>query len=368
MTAVKPVLDAYLDINAVLGLSVLIWLLARAATSQTRLRHNYMAQLRVLKTLCVCVVLSPFLALGVAALVAHLWPGRAVAIGDFAVSAYLRGDIAMPATQFETLLNTPQRWVDLVLSGENPLLTAAIAFMALFSFRMMLRTLLDAIAIRSTISTSFLWRQSAKVDIRLSDRISVPFAVRGIRRRHVILPSHLLNTPRELRFALSHELQHIRTRDVEWELGFEFLRPLLFWNPAYWALKYQFNRLRELACDQSVVTRRGIDVQDYTNCLLDYCARTVSQARPRVLNVALVSGGRAKRVLRQRVIALRDAPTIHAPVPVFFLGATLTFGILLALGAASVRQTKDWSHDRLMLSTVVNLERLEARTQGKLRP
>ena len=38
--------------------------------------------------------------------------------------------------------------------------------------------------------------------------------------------------------------------------------------------------------------------------------------------------------------------------------------LVLGLGAASVRQTEDWSHDRIMLSTVVNLERLEARNQG----
>lgn len=364
MTAVKPVLDAFFDLNVVLALSALIWLGARAVVAQSRLRHNYMTQLRILKALCVCVLLSPGLALGVTAMVTLVLPGQTLAIGDIAVAAYLRGDIAMPATQFETLLNTRQRWLDLMLSGQNPVLTALLSLLALAAVRMLLRTIQDARAIHGTVMTSFLWRRSPKVDIRLSDRITVPFAVRGLRRRHVILPSHLLDTPRELRFALAHELEHVRARDVEWELGFEMLRPLLFWNPAYWVLKYQFNRLRELACDQSVVARRGINARDYADCLLDYCARTVAQGRPRVLNVALVSGGKAKRVLRQRVIALADAPTVHAPLPAFYLSTTLVFAVLMALGAASIRQTQDWSHDRLMLSTVVNLERLEARNHG----
>ncbi len=364
MTAVKPVLDAYLELNLVLGLAALIWLTARSVLSKTSLSHGFVVQLRALKALCLCVLFSPLLALGVSVLASHTSANGAVAIGDIAVAAYLRGDIAMPATQFEALLNTRQRWVETMLSGEHSILSIILAIMVLVSFAYTLRVIRDGLAIRETVNNSFLWRRSAKVDIRLSDRITVPFAVRGLRRRHVVLPTHLLDTPRDLRFALAHELQHVRTGDVEWELGFELLRPLLFWNPAYLVLKYQFDRLRELACDQSVVARKGVDARDYTACLLDYCARTVVRGSPRVLNVALVTGGKAKRVLRQRVIALADAPSVQTTMPHMFLGMTAVFAMVLGLGAASVQQTEDWSHDRLMLSTVVNLERLEARNQG----
>ncbi|WP_170788409.1 M56 family metallopeptidase [Ruegeria lacuscaerulensis] len=361
MTAVKPVLDAYLEWNIVLALAALVWLVVRAIMGRTRLQYGFVAQLQALKALCLCVVLSPVLAIGAFALTsAH----GTVALGDIAVAAYLRGDIAMPATQFEALLNTRERWVEVFVSGAYPGLSAIFGLVVVMAAAYAVRVLRDGLAIRETIQTSFLWRHSAKVDIRLSDRIAVPFAVRGLRRRHVVLPSHLLDTPRELRFALAHELQHVRAGDVEWELGFEILRPLLFWNPAYLVLKYQFDRLRELACDQSVVARRGINARDYTACLLDYCARTVRKGSPRVLNVALVTGGKAKRVLRQRVMALAEAPAVRSGTPVLFLGLTLVFATVLGFGAASVQQTEDWSHDRLMLSTVVNLERLEARNSG----
>ncbi|GAA6161187.1 hypothetical protein NBRC116589_33610 [Ruegeria sp. HU-ET01832] len=364
MTAVKPVLDVYLELNIVLGLAALIWMAARVALTKTPMQYGFVAQLRALKALCLCVLISPVLAVGIGALAAQTSSHGTVAIGDIAVAAYLRGEIAMPATQFEALLNTRERWVEILLSGAYPLVSAALSLLAVMAVVYLLRAVRDGIAIRQTIQNSFLWRRSAKVDIRLSDRITVPFAVRGLFRRHVVLPSHLLDTPRELRFALAHELQHVRAGDVEWELGFELLRPLLFWNPAYIALKYQFDRLRELACDQSVVSRRGIDARDYTNCLLDYCAKTISRGSPRVLNVALVTGGKAKRVLRQRVLALTEAPSVQSTAPVVFLVLTLTFAAVLGLGAASVQQTEDWSHDRLMLSTVVNLERLEARNAG----
>ena len=72
MTAVKPVLDAYLDLNVVLALSALIWLAARAALRPTVQRHNFIVQLRVLKALCLCVLLSPVLALTVTALSAQM--------------------------------------------------------------------------------------------------------------------------------------------------------------------------------------------------------------------------------------------------------------------------------------------------------
>lgn len=364
MTAVKPVLDAYLEWNLVLGLAAILWLVARGLLSRTSFSHGFVAQLRALKALCLCIVVSPLLALGVSAMASVTQVKGTVAIGDIAVAAYLRGDIAMPATQFEALLNTRQRWVEILLGGDYPVVSAILVLMALASLIYALRVIRDGLAIRETVNTSFLWRRSAKVDIRLSDRISVPFAVRGLRRRHVVLPSHLLDTPRELRFALAHELQHVRAGDVEWELGFELLRPLLFWNPAYLVLKYQFGRLRELACDQWVVARKNIDANDYTKCLLDYCARTVVRGSPRVLNVALVTGGKAKRVLRQRVIALADAPAMQSSMPFMILGVSILFALILGLAAASVQQTEDWSHDRLMLSTVVNLERLEARNQG----
>ncbi|WP_171131158.1 MULTISPECIES: M56 family metallopeptidase [unclassified Ruegeria] len=364
MTAVKPVLDAFLEFNVVLGFSALIWLAVRGTLSLTPMRYGFVAQLRSLKILCIGVMLSPVLAMGVSSFVSQVWPERAVALGDIAVAAYLRGEIAMPAAQFETLLNTRERWVDHVLSGGSAFVVFALSVLALLAAVLAIRVALNALAIRKAVRTSFLWRQSAKVDIRLSDRVTVPFAVRGLRRRHVVLPSHLLNSPRDLRFALAHEFQHIRALDVEWELGFELLRPLLFWNPAYLAIKHQFDRLRELACDQSVVSRKGIEATDYTACLLDYCARSVNLKVPRILHVALVNGPKAKRVLRQRVIALTDAPVKTTQLSAIFFGLTLSLVVVLAIGSASVRQTQNWSHDRIMLSTVVNLERLEARNQG----
>ncbi|MEX0327447.1 MAG: M56 family metallopeptidase [Ruegeria sp.] len=364
MTAVKPVLDTYLELNVVIVLSALIWLGARSLLASTSLRADYSAHLRVLKTLFLCILFSPLLALCVPIVFDALWPGRAVAIGDIAVAAYLRGDISVPATQFEAYLNARQNFEDTLLGGGSAAFTLVIAAMAVVGAMLVFRVILAAVRIRETVNSSYLWRSTAKVDVRLSDRIVVPFAVRGVFRRHVVIPSHLLDKPNELRFAISHEFQHVRACDVEWELALELMRPLFFWNPAYHVLKYQFERLRELGCDQSIVERRRLDTSDYANCLLDYCARTVSGEKSYVFKVALVTGGKAKRVLRQRVLALADASTGTRQLPAIVFAVSLVFGSLLAVGSASLQQTDDWSHDRIMLSTVVNLERLAERSRG----
>ncbi len=364
MTAVKPVLDIYLELNLVMVLALLVWLGARFVLRRTSLRSAYFVQLRVFKVLLLCILLSPVLAVGLSELLRIVLPGRPVAIGDIAVAAYLRGDIALPATQFESLLNGWERWAENLLNGGSVAASVALATLAIGAIVLTFRVAHAALRIRQTVNASFLWRRSAKVDVRLSDRITVPFAVRGLRRRHVVLPTHLLDNPNELRFAIAHEFQHVRAGDVEWQLTLELLRPLLFWNPAYIALKYEFERLRELGCDQSIVARRRLDAGQYATCLLDYCGRIVSPNRSYVLDVALVSGGRAKRVLRQRVLALSDAPLRHHPFKMLVGGCTLAFVGILAFGSASVRQTDGWSHDRLMLSTVVNLERLAERNQS----
>ena len=79
------------------------------------------------------------------------------------------------------------------------------------------------------------------------------------------------------------------------------------------------------------------------------------------MNVGLVRTRNrgARLALEGRLLALQRIPDHHANRYVlWWVTGVLVLGIFLA--AASVRDPGDWSHDRLMLSTVVNLERMEA--------
>ncbi|MEM9974777.1 MAG: M56 family metallopeptidase [Pseudomonadota bacterium] len=365
MTAMKPVLDVIIDANVVFLLAFGLWWLVQTAMARSPLATDFMTQLRLLRVVLFVVLLSPLLSFLAVAAGQFLWPKTPITVADLAVAAYLRGEISIPALQFEALLNTRSRVIDMVLSGEMPLLTTLFAVLAAGVILQATLTLRAARRVSGVIAGSYLWRRTPTTDIRLSDTVAIPFAARGLFRRHVVLPSSILTNRNDLRVVLAHEFQHLRQGDVEWELAFELLRPLLFWNPVYRLWKQAFDRLRELSCDQAVIAARRITPRAYAECLLSFCERRVTRRWPRVMNVAFVrSGSRAaRRALETRVLALEHGRGLgQAQRIVPLLALLLAVGIVLA--AASVRQPGDWSQDRLMLSTIVNLERLDAINRG----
>ena len=86
---------------------------------------------------------------------------------------------------------------------------------------------------------------------------------------------------------------------------------------------------------------------------------------PERMNVAFLRLGSkgARKALETRVLALQT-PSAERHSPILLWATTVVMIIGIVLAAASVRNSGDWSHDRLMLSTVVNLERLEAINRG----
>lgn len=361
MTAMKPVLDFVFDANVVFFVAFGLWTVTQFALSKSKWKNDYALQLRLLRIVFVCVILSPFLSFASVTISYAIWASAPFTVSDLAVAAYLRGDIAVPAVQFEEILNTRSRLFDALLAGQMPWLTALVAVIAVGSAALFAQALRTVIHINELVKNSYVWRQTKSTDIRLSDTASVPFAVRGLRRRHVVLPSSLIVAPRQLRVVLAHEFEHLRQGDVEWELLFEFLRPLLYWNPVFLLWKKAFARLRELSCDRAVLETLKISPREYADCLLHFCARRTRHCRAERLNVGLVRTRTwgARQALENRLLALQSGHENNRSTFVFW-SATSVLAIGVFLAAASVRNPSDWSHDRLMLSTVVNLERMEA--------
>jgi beta-lactamase regulating signal transducer with metallopeptidase domain len=177
-----------------------------------------------------------------------------------------------------------------------------------------------------------------------------------------------LFTAGDMGIALAHELQHLRQSDTGWEIGLELLRPLFFWNPVFSLWKRQMESLRELACDQQLLARGRTAPRAYADCLLRVCAASLGagpQGRSVAVTVPLVlaaSPGNHRRAaaLEARLTALLDA---GVPQPRRWVGAlalsVLLFG--LSIAAVGVQRQGGWSQDRLMLATIVNLERLDQR-------
>lgn len=365
MTAMKPVLDLVVDANVVLIVAFVLWRLAQAALARSPLSSDFRLQIRLLRCVLLFVILSPFLSLTAVTISQSLWPKAPITVSDLAVASYLRGDIAMPALQFEELLNTRNRLFEVILTGELPWLTGALALAICGSVYLLIQTMIALFWVRSVVSDSYVWRRTRATDVRLSDTINVPFVARGLFRYHVVLPSRLVMRPKELRIVLAHEFEHIRQNDVEWELAFELLRPVLYLNPAFLLWKRTFNRLRELNCDQAVLSSLRISPREYARCLLGFCGQGTAAQPVEIMNVAFLRTGSAtaRLALEERFLALRKKPGKHRSGPVFWpLALIFAFGITAS--AASVRNPGDWSQDRLTLSMVVNLERYNAYSTG----
>ncbi|MEM8731035.1 MAG: M56 family metallopeptidase [Pseudomonadota bacterium] len=365
MTVTKPILDLFVDANILLCLAFCLWRGGQMLIHRSRLRHDHARQLTLMKTVFGLTLISPLLAYGAVMLGHWVFPNTPLTVSDIAVAAYLRGEIALPAVEFEAALSARNRFTIAVLEGQVPWATLALCIVALGGVYQAIRTVWSVARVRRAIEGSYLWRRTDRTEIRISDTVEVPFAARGLFRRFIVLPSSLLTHPRELRLVLAHEVQHLRSGDVEWELAFEALRPLLYWNPAFVLWKRSFDHLRELSCDQSVMQSRRISPSEYAQCLLEFCERRVSGPWPKAMSVAFVRAGHgaSRRAFEARILAIFEGKRAQRSGLLVAAAATvLSLGLVLA--AASVRQPGDWSQDRLMLSTIVNLERFAVINQG----
>ena len=367
MPTLSALLDAYIDVNILLAFASLLWMATAAGLRTFGFAHTYTAQLMTLRLVFLAIILSPVSVAGLL-LVAErsgILGANPVNLTDFIVAQYLQGRFEMDPTRLEALLGARRQLANGGSGLGGVVALAAWLFGLGFAF-FALRLGASMLKLRRVLDDSFVWRRFGRLDLRLSDTASVPFSTRSLRRRIVVLPSAMLAEPDDLRMALGHELQHLRQHDVDWEIGMELLRPFFFWNPAYYILRRQVEALRELSCDRQVLDRKGYDVATYCQCLLRVCHNSLKRRRLFAVStpvVALVQnenrlfGQRSAQVLRHRMVALIDGKVERHPAALAALMLLPLVGLTL-LAAVSIQRPGDWSQDRLMLSTIINLERL----------
>ena len=169
----------------------------------------------------------------------------------------------------------------------------------------------------------------------------------------------MLTESEDVRLVIGHELQHFRQGDLVWEILLEALRPLFFWNPAFVLWKRHIDTLRELGCDQQLMLRRPVVATRYADCLLRVCQNAIAGRQPIALPaVPLVPANR--QTLETRIRALCAEPVAdRSRLSLIFV---LPVAAAILLFSVFIPQSGDWSQDRIMLSSIVNLERLDART------
>lgn len=283
------------------------------------------------------------------------------------VAYYLNGGFEMQATKFERLVLMRDTFTINVMNTAGWVAWAAIAAFLVGLLVGTTRLLFSMFCLHQIVASSYAWRRFGRVQVRLSDRTMVPFSTRGLWAYYVVIPSHTLGKPDELKVAIAHEFQHLRQGDIEWEFLLEALKPFFFLNPAYHAWKRQVENLRELSCDNEVLRRGRISSRTYCETLLNICQQTLRRDRVFVVavpKVTLVTADRSSlrkdrpSLLEQRITTLLDAKRLKHPRLLFGIVAVPMMAAVMLI-ALAIQSPGDWSYDRLMLSTVVNLERLD---------
>ena len=368
MNTASAIVRLFFDINVLLVLGVLLGWLADGVLARTGWGQAYALRLRLWRWgFFVAVIASP-----VVALIRHVGAGTAnvfgasVNLSDFLVAQYLQGSIRIDPFTFENLLGFQGAMLDRVTNPVTVLDHILILGFVLGVAVLSLRLVLSALRLRRVLGDTHVWRRIGPVDLRLSDTIKIPFSTRGLRRRHVVLPLGMLARQDDLTMAVAHEFQHLRQRDVEWEFGFEALRPLLFWNPAFHLWKRKIEELRELACDHRILARRRLDAAAYVQCLLRVCDDSLAPRRLWAVSmpvVGLLQGWPARMARGHGVMFRRRLEAVVAcapqrPVPKVLIMLLIPLPALTLMAALSIQQSADWTQDRLMLSTILNLERM----------
>lgn len=368
MITANTVFDAYLDVNALLLLACAACFAIGYALRLAGLGHTVLAQLRVMRATFLAVVISPIFVLALMAVVqgGYIQPASVPNLSDFIVSQYLQGKFTMNPSALEHLLNIRAQSVSAAFASQGtfgfPIALLLLVGICAFA----LRLCLSIVRLRRMIKESYAWRRFGLLHLRLSDDISVPFSTRSWRKRFVVLPSEMLTRSADLRIALAHEIQHLRQNDVTWEIFLEMLRPLFFWNPAFYLWKRRVEQLRELSCDRQVMMRRGYRVADYCDCLINVCHNSLRPRRLFAIDAPVVAlvrienrlfAQRSAKLLKNRLMSLIDGKAERNPTAVFVVLAMPMLALTLAASLA-IQKPSDWSQDRLMLSTIVNLERI----------
>lgn len=358
--------NTYIDANILLAEAVLLWLAVCWILELARLKPAPRTRLFLLNGVCLTVLVSPLL---VAAMALGLAPqGLSVNLTDFLLALYLNGSIQMRPSEFEQVLDLRESFTSDIVGMQS---LAGLAVVALLGIGLLLfstRMAGNVIRLRRLIRSSYAWHRSGSVHIRLSDTIAVPFSTRSLTRRFVVIPSELLAHQRDLKIVLQHEFQHLRQSDIEWEIAMEFLRLFFFWNPAFHVWKRQVEDLREIACDQRVLARSSISAKSYCECLVRVCQNSLRRNTGMVPSMPLVGliqfrkwplRKRSAVGLKRRIAAIIEGRE-HRSSRYLTAVVMAPLALVVAFSALAIQSPPDWSYDRIMLSTIVNLERLDA--------
>lgn len=186
--------------------------------------------------------------------------GTANVIGDY---LYAPGAIAYSVSRSRQL---PQ-----ILDGES-----ALGFLLLSGYFLVAGVMVAWILISYLRARIYLARSVSSQwnDMRIFLSSYVPSPVTfGIFRPRIYAPKEFLqnSSSQDLRLAIEHEWNHVRSHDPAWKLISLLARAALWFSPAAWWLTHQFELELEIDCDRRTLESARVTVSEYGKFLVEAC-------------------------------------------------------------------------------------------------
>lgn len=266
MTSFSSWIAMYLEINGLLAVMWLILWLSRRCLVRASSPVSSLAELRTVRWILLATVLVPPLA--------RLIPvpiSAEVSQSAFVVQQWVTDAGAAGATVASNVAPAVSR---ISIEPETALLYSGLCVFSILLIRLLVRVA----RLHGIVRRSHRWKKLGRITVLVSDELSVPFATRLFGSNQIVIPQLLLLSPGNLAVAVSHEGQHLRNGDANWEIVMELACLLCFWNPFAYAWKHHNSQLQELACDEVVLQKARYSRQQYGRCLL-FIARQMQQSR-----------------------------------------------------------------------------------------
>ena len=180
-----------------------------------------------------------------------------------------------------------------------------------------------------------------RVTVLRSPHVSAPLLC-GLRRPLLMLPKRMCDDSyaADLPGILAHELTHVRSHDVHWNVGLQVLSIILWFHPLAWRMRKAHLAACELVCDAASASFVG-DVTDYCRTLARVAVEACGSLPAAGIAMARTSAiSRRLAALRTRVFHL---PLRRRSVLSVGFAALLTVAVLgtlrFAFGAPPTAQT-----------------------------
>lgn len=162
-----------------------------------------------------------------------------------------------------------------------------------------------------------------KYRIKVSPSIREPYSA-GIIKPTIYLPYWDLNE-QELRTVLSHERQHLRSRDALKKLVFLLLEALFWWNPISHIFRRELDQLLEIQCDARMTSGKSERERlQYAETLLSVMKR-VNEGRKSCLCSCAITNSAEKMKQRFHIILETGNPRVKAGKSVLYIALVLVF-------------------------------------------